>query len=193
MGWKVDSKGQINTAFHLDLKEQITHLTFRLTVKPHPDYDVEGLARAAVNGDEHALDMFSNWRPKTTARKFRVQDGIDNLCFYVATQVGSVYYVNGAGSCSEVLNTEGIPLTYVVYHPIKDSLVIMMEGLTIGHFSVDYQGHLTELAKVKLSGRMQTRSIGSQGLVWISNSALAILTGFNVVSNHFVMIILQCF
>ncbi|XP_049817321.1 intraflagellar transport protein 140 homolog isoform X2 [Aethina tumida] len=177
VGWKVDSKGQINTAFHLDLKEQITHLTFRLTVKPHPDYDVEGLARAAVNGDEHALDMFSNWRPKTTARKFRVQDGIDNLCFYVATQVGSVYYVNGAGSCSEVLNTEGIPLTYVVYHPIKDSLVIMMEGLTIGHFSVDYQGHLTELAKVKLSGRMQTRSIGSQGLVWISNSALAILTG----------------
>ncbi|CAH0563779.1 unnamed protein product [Brassicogethes aeneus] len=177
VGWKVDVKGQLNTAFHLDLKEQITHLTFRLTVKNHPDYDVDTLAKAAVNGDETALDMFSNWRPKTTARKFRVQDGSDNLCFYIATQVGSIYYVNHSGSCAEVLNTEGIPLTYVVYHPKKDALIVMMEGLTIGHFTVDYQGHLQEIAKVKLSGRVQNRSVGSQGLIWTFDSSLAILTG----------------
>lgn len=177
VGWRVDSKGQTNTAFHLDLTENVTHLTFRLTVKNYPDYDVENLAKAAVNGDEHALDMFSNWRPKTTARKFRIQNGNDNLCFFVGTQIGSIYYVNNSGSCTEVLNTEGVPLTYVVYHPNKDALIVMMEGLTIGHFSVDSQGHLTELAKVKLSGRIQTRTIGSQGLTWISNSSLAILTG----------------
>lgn len=72
------------------MKETITHLTFRLTVKNHLDYDVEGLAKAAVNGDEHALDMFSNWRPKTTARKFRVQEGSDNLNFFIATQAGKI-------------------------------------------------------------------------------------------------------
>lgn len=99
--------------FHLDLsKESITHLTFRLTPKTNPEFDVEGLAKAAVNGtnsyttvektlvcpiilgDETALDMFSNWRPKTTARKFRIQDGSDNFCFFLATQQGSIYYVN---------------------------------------------------------------------------------------------------
>lgn len=53
----------------------------------------------------------------------------------------------------------------------------MMEGLTIGYFSVDYQGHLNEIAKVKLSGRVQSRSVGSQGLVWAGNSSLAVLTG----------------
>lgn len=74
--------------FQQDLKESITHLTFRLTIRSQPEFDVEGLAKAAVNGDEHALDMFSNWRPKTTARKFRVQDGSDNLGFFVGTQAG---------------------------------------------------------------------------------------------------------
>ncbi|EFA08985.1 Intraflagellar transport protein 140 homolog-like Protein [Tribolium castaneum] len=178
VGWKVvDSQAQTVMVFHLDLKESITHLTFRITIKPHPDFDVEGLAKAAVNGDERALDLFSNWRPKTTARKFRVQEGSDNLSFYVGTQVGSIYYVNSGGSCMEVLNTEGVPLSYIVHHPSKDALIVMMEGLTIGHFSVDSQGQLNELAKVKLSGRVQSRGVGTQGLVWCSNSSLAVLTG----------------
>ncbi|KAJ8910958.1 hypothetical protein NQ315_011229 [Exocentrus adspersus] len=93
VGWKVDSKGETDLSFHLDLKESVTHLTFRPTVKNHPDFDVEGLAKAAVNGDEHALDMFSNWRPKTTARKFKVQDGMDNLNFFIATQAGDFHCV----------------------------------------------------------------------------------------------------
>lgn len=182
VGWKVvDNQAQTVMVFHLDLKESITHLTFRITIKPHPDFDVEGLAKAAVNGDERALDIFSTWRPKTTARKFRVQDGTDNLSFYVGTQVGSIYYVNNAGTCIEVLNTEGVPLSYIVHHPSKDALIVMMEGLTVGHFSIDNQGHLNELAKVKLSGRLQTRGVGNQGLVWCSPSSLAILTGDLVV------------
>ncbi|CAG9773857.1 unnamed protein product [Ceutorhynchus assimilis] len=175
VGWKVDTKGETNMLFHLDLnKESITNLTFRLTVKTSSDFDVEGLARAAVNGDENALDMFSNWRPKTTARKFRIQEGSDNFCFFIATQNGSIYYVNANGSCTEVLNTEGTSISHMLYQTNKEALVIMMEGLTIGHFSVDRQGNLSEIAKVKLSGRLQT---SSQGLTWAGNSSLAILAG----------------
>ncbi|XP_072382747.1 intraflagellar transport protein 140 homolog isoform X1 [Diabrotica undecimpunctata] len=177
IGWKVDSRGDTNLSFHLDLKESITHLTFRRTVKTHIDFDVEGLAKAAVNGDEHALDMFSNWRPKTTARKFKVQDGADNVNFFVATQSGSIYYINTSGSCSEVFNAEGIPMSNILYHPSKDAMIVMIEGFTICYFSVDYQGHLSELAKVKLSGRVQTRNVGSQGITWAGSSCLAILTG----------------
>lgn len=88
VGWKVDRKGQTNLNFHHDLKESITHLTFRLTVKSNLDYDIQEMARAAVNGDERALDMFSNWRPKTTAKKFRTQEGLDNQSFFVGTQAG---------------------------------------------------------------------------------------------------------
>ncbi|XP_022916343.2 intraflagellar transport protein 140 homolog [Onthophagus taurus] len=175
VGWKMEGKSQIVTAFHHELKECITHLAFRSTVKTS-DFDIEGLARAAVNGDEQALDIFSNWRPKTTARKFRLQNGNDNLCFYVGTQEGSVYYINQSGACTEVLNTEGVPLSYVLYHPVRDVLIIMLEGLTIGYFNVDLQGQLTEVTKVKLSGKTQGVRT-NQGLVWTGNGSLAILTG----------------
>nr|XP_023028319.1 intraflagellar transport protein 140 homolog [Leptinotarsa decemlineata] len=53
----------------------------------------------------------------------------------------------------------------------------MMEGFTVGLFSVSYQGDLSEVSKVKLSGRVQTRMVGSQGIVWAGNTSLAILTG----------------
>lgn len=164
------------TSFHHDLKESITHITFRKTIKNFPDYDIESLAKAAVNGDENALDMFSNWRPKTTARKFRIQDGADNQCFFVGTQSGSIYYINQSGACTEVLSTQGTPLNYILYHPVKDALVVMMEDSTVGHFGVDSQGVLTELTRVKLSGRSQANR-GCQGMVWAGNSSLAILSG----------------
>lgn len=186
VGWKVDPSGHIVTVFHLDLKECVTHLTFRLTVigsRPGGgDYvDVKGLAKAAVNGDEDALDLF-DWRPKTTARRFRMQDGLDNMCFFVGTQVGSLYYVNSNGSCTEVLNTEGVPLANVLYHRQKDHVIVIMEGLTIGNFSVDRQGNLIELGKVKLSGRVQTRGGDhSQKVTWCGNDQLAVITGDLVV------------
>lgn len=167
------------TVYHHDFSETITHICFRITIKHHPDYDIEGLAKAAVNGDEHALDIFSNWRPKTTARKFRFTSGTDNHCFYAGTQNGSLYYVAEQGNCFEVLNTEGVPLTYVMHHPNKDAIVVMMEGWTIGYFSVvGGNGSLSEVLKVKLSGRLQYNSAGcGQGLTWAGGGCLAILTG----------------
>lgn len=174
----MDQKGDLMTVYHHDFRETITHLAFRLTIKHHADYDIENLAKAAVNGDEHALDIFSNWRPKTTARKFRFSSGIDNHCFYAATQNGCLFYVEERGNCFEVLNTEGVPLTYVMYHPNKMAVIVMMEGLTIGYFSVAASGHLSEILKVKLSGRLQYNSAGlGQGLTWAGGGCLAILTG----------------
>lgn len=85
--------------------------------------------------------------------------------------------MNNGGSCTEVLNTEGVPLTNVLYHHNKDIVVVMMEGLTIGHFSVDHQGNLTEVAKVKLNGKIQGRSDFSQRITWAGGDSLAILTG----------------
>ncbi|XP_060521943.1 intraflagellar transport protein 140 homolog [Cylas formicarius] len=175
VGWKVDSKGQTSSVFHLDLKEAVTHLVFRPTARS--DFDVEGLARAAVDGDEHALDVFSDWRPKTTARKFKSRDASDNWSFFIGSQSGSIFYINAGGSCAEVLSTDGLGLLHMIFHPAKDSVIVVMEGLTIGHFSVDRLGHLTEIARVKLSGRMQARSTGGHGVAWAGNSSLAVLTG----------------
>lgn len=178
VGWKMDGNGTLITVYHNHLHDTITHLCFRLTIKHHPDYDIEGLAKAAVNGDEHALDIFSNWRPKTTARKFRFSSGMDNPCFYAGTQNGSLFYVEEQGKCIEVLNTEGVTLNFVMHHPSKEALVVMMEGLMIGYFTMGLNGILSEVLKVKLSGRLQFSSGGfGQGLTWAGGGSLAILTG----------------
>ncbi|KAF5285788.1 hypothetical protein FQA39_LY04249 [Lamprigera yunnana] len=177
VGWKVDNKNETMTVFHHELKDAITHVTFRLTIRSHNEMDIEGLAKAAVNGDERALDIFSNWRPKTTARKFKVQDGSDNHCFFVGTQTGLIYYLNEGGMCKEVLNTEGVSFNYILHNLGSNSLVIMMDGFTICNYSIDSQGHLSELMKVKLSGNAQSSRSGNQGIVWVANSCLAILAG----------------
>lgn len=70
------------------------------------------------------------------------------------------------------------PLNYMLYHPNKDELIIMNEGLTLEHYTVDSQGRLSELAKIKLSGRTQAlRGTSSQGLVWVGGTSFAVLTG----------------
>ena len=52
-----------------------------------------GLAKAAVAGDERALDLFSAWRPRTAGQRFSLHPGEgDNLCFYVSA-------VSGEGQC----------------------------------------------------------------------------------------------
>lgn len=114
------------------------------------------------------------------ARKVVKLKGIIIFYFYIfcANILGTVYYINQSGNCIEVLNTEGSPLAYMLYHPTRDCLVIMREGFNVEHFSVNMQGNLTELARVKLSGKPQSlRSANNQGLVWAGSSSLAILTG----------------
>lgn len=65
---------------------------------------------------------------------------------------------------------------------VRDALVVLMEDMTVAHFMVESSGHLTELDRVKLSGRIS----GQSGAIsWASNS-LAIITGlcifiFNII------------
>lgn len=75
------------------------------------------IIRAAVAGDENALDTLTNWRPRTAARKTAHAGVLDNHCFYVGTESGVLYYLNQAGSCTEVLRSDGAPYSQVLWHP----------------------------------------------------------------------------
>ena len=68
-----------------------------------PGLDMSSLARAAVAGDERALDLFSSWRPKTGRRGGGGgASSRDNLSCYVGSLSGVIYYLNENGSCMEV-------------------------------------------------------------------------------------------
>lgn len=75
--------------FQQTLREPLTHIVFKQREARVPQLDISGLARAAVAGDEKALDMFSAWRPRTAGNRFSLNfKGQDSLSFYVASLRG---------------------------------------------------------------------------------------------------------
>ncbi|KAM8718120.1 hypothetical protein ACLKA7_004773 [Drosophila subpalustris] len=118
-GWRCDGQYQFLTMFSHDLREVLLLICFRRTVESEVREEMANLAKAAVAGDENALDTLTNWRPRTAARGHSTVR--DNHCFYACTQGGVVYYINQGGSCSEV--TKSGPhqpaIVQMLWHPKK--------------------------------------------------------------------------
>ncbi|XP_046824576.1 intraflagellar transport protein 140 homolog isoform X2 [Vespa crabro] len=173
IAWKIDSRGQLLMVFHHELKGSFIHIAF-IPMKPSMDYN--DLAKAAVAGDERALDLFSYWRPRTAAPT-SITTRKDNHVFYIGTSNGVIYFIDAQGQCMEVLNTDGVTLHFLLHHQIRDSIIIMTEGLNIGYYQTDpITGQLTEITKVKLSGRSDIPRTGP-AICWVGGNTLAVLTG----------------
>ena len=133
---------------------------------------MSSLARAAVAGDERALDLFSSWRPKTGRRGgLGAGAGRENTNFYVGSMSGVIYYLNENGSCMEVLQADGAIRT-LLYYDLGDILIVVTESLVVGQFRVESDGSLVEVSKVKMSTRSADCSIS-----WAGRGILAITTG----------------
>nr|NP_995608.1 reduced mechanoreceptor potential A, isoform B [Drosophila melanogaster]AAS64635.1 reduced mechanoreceptor potential A, isoform B [Drosophila melanogaster] len=173
-GWRCDGQYQFLTMFSHDLREVLLLICFRLTVESEVREEMANLAKAAVAGDENALDTLTNWRPRTAARSMTHSGVRDNHCFYACTQGGVVYYINQGGACVEVMKCGSLPpIVQMLWHPRKDAVICLMEDLTVTLFLVESTGILTELDRVKMSGRGGGRQ---GGIAWSGNS-LAIITG----------------
>lgn len=172
-GWRCDNNGQFLTMFTHDLKDALLHITFRKTVQSIVSSEISNLAKAAVNGDEMALDTLTNWRPRTAARNLSHSGISDNHCFYVGTESGIIYYLNQSGSCTEVFQSDNAPISQILWHPKREAIVTLMEDMTVGHYLVESTGSLTELDRVKLSSMVA----GHNGAISWAGNALAIITG----------------
>lgn len=92
-------------------------------------------------------------------------------CFYFGLS-GKLFYFNEEGSCSEVLSTDGLVIKQLLFHETQPQLVMLTDGLKVGHFSVESSGKLSELLKMKLSGRPQDSC-----MTWVGSGLLAVSTG----------------
>ncbi|XP_018800098.1 PREDICTED: intraflagellar transport protein 140 homolog [Bactrocera latifrons] len=171
-GWRCDGQYQFLTMFSHDLRDVLLHITFRRTIESEVREEIVNLAKAAVAGDDAALDTLTNWRPRTAARSM-IHAGVkDNHCFYVGTQNGVMYYINQGGVCTEVLKNNTVPIMQMLWHPKKDAVICLMEDMTIALYLVESTGILTELDRVKLSGQ-----VGKGGAISWAGNSLAIITG----------------
>ncbi|XP_012989276.2 intraflagellar transport protein 140 homolog isoform X2 [Esox lucius] len=147
--WKVDTRGRLQESpiVKHDYSKPLTYCIFR---PAPPGEDVAMLARAAVSGDENALDMF-NWKKagKAAPLKMGPQEG---LAFYVSTEDGRVHCVDERGGSSQVLSVDSSVLK-LFYLKKRDILAVVTDTLLLSQYTLGPEGGAQELMKVKLSGK----------------------------------------
>ncbi|XP_034933868.1 intraflagellar transport protein 140 homolog [Chelonus insularis] len=174
-GWTVDSQGQLRIVFCHNLKESITHIAFKMfsTKVSHHGFDPTSVSREENSNLVYPL---SSWRPRT-AIQTASQTQKDTLSFFTGSSGGSIHYINSTGQFTKVLDTESKAIYGLMYHQVKDCLILMTEDLTISQFQVDITtGKLSELIKIKINAK-NTSTKTESSICWIGINTLAILTG----------------
>ncbi|XP_063894907.1 intraflagellar transport protein 140 homolog [Helicoverpa armigera] len=172
-GWQ-SSTGAPLTSFHHQLGDVITHITF-CTPLPSSETSIRGLARAAVAGDENALDALAAWRPRTTAR---MREGAqpDNHSCYAAQDNGVILYIDHNGACSEVLNAPG----NIIFMGIISNIYLLVAwesggALSLTRFIMSDDGSLMTDTHVRMAAR------NGQCIVLAGNFYVAVITGDNLI------------
>lgn len=167
--WKVDARGKLQGSplIKHDYSKPLTCCIFRPTA---PAEDVAMLARAAVSGDESALDMF-NWKKSNKGAVFALGSQ-EVLAFYISAADGSVYSVDEQARSVALLSVESA-VQKMWYSKRRAVLAVVTESLLLSQFSVGPEGFTQEISKVKLSSR------GGQhtDIVWTENGLLITASG----------------
>uniref|UniRef100_G1LNJ6 Intraflagellar transport protein 140 homolog n=1 Tax=Ailuropoda melanoleuca TaxID=9646 RepID=G1LNJ6_AILME len=152
--WRLDQRGRVQGTPLLkhDHGKPLTHCIFRL---PPPGEDLVQLAKAAVSGDERALDMF-NWR-KSGFGSFLKMGSQEGLSFFVSLMDGTVHYVDEKGKTTRVASTDS-PIHTLLYMEQREALVVVTQKLLLSLYAVRPGGKAEEVMKVKLSGKTGHRA-----------------------------------
>uniref|UniRef100_A0A3Q3ICS2 Uncharacterized protein n=1 Tax=Monopterus albus TaxID=43700 RepID=A0A3Q3ICS2_MONAL len=167
--WKVDARGRLQGS-HLIKHEYNKPLTCCIFRPASPGDDVAMLARASVNGDESALDMFS-WKGEPL--KMGPQE---RLAFYISTGDGKVHSVDEHCKTSTLLSVEGA-IKKLFYLEKREALIVITETLMLSQYSLGPEGGAQEFMKVKLS----SRSGKNVDIICTDNSLLITAAGEQVI------------
>ncbi|XP_048482914.1 intraflagellar transport protein 140 homolog [Plutella xylostella] len=172
-GWQ-SASGAPLTSFHHQLNDVITNLVF-CAPRPSGEASIRGLARAAVAGDENALDALAAWRPRTTAR-MREGSLPDSHSCYASQDNGAILYIDHTGSCSEVLNAPG----NIIFMGIISNIYLLVAwesggALSLTRFMTANDGSLTTDTHVRMAAR------NGQSVVLAGNFYVAVIAGDNII------------
>ncbi|XP_040922911.1 intraflagellar transport protein 140 homolog [Toxotes jaculatrix] len=167
--WKVDARGRLQ-GNHLVKHDYSKPLTCCIFKPASPGDDVAMLARASVNGDQSALDMFS-W--KGAPLKMGPQEG---LAFYVSTADGKVHSVDEHCKTSPFLSVEGA-IKKLCYLEKREVLAVITETLMLSQYTLGPEGGAQEFMKVKLSSKTGQ----NVDIAWTESSLLITATGEQVI------------
>ncbi|XP_017713796.1 PREDICTED: intraflagellar transport protein 140 homolog isoform X3 [Rhinopithecus bieti] len=152
--WRLDQRGRVQgtTLLKHEYGKPLTHCIFRL---PAPGEDLVQLAKAAVSGDEKALDMF-NWK-KSSSGSLLKMGSQEGLSFFVSLMDGTVHYVDEKGKTTQVVSADSA-IQMLFYMEKREALVVVTENLRLSLYTVPPEGKAEEVMKVKLSGKTGCRA-----------------------------------
>ncbi|XP_073884605.1 intraflagellar transport protein 140 homolog isoform X3 [Macaca fascicularis] len=152
--WRLDQRGRVQGTPLLkhEYGKPLTHCIFRL---PPPGEDLVQLAKAAVSGDEKALDMF-NWK-KSSSGSLLKMGSQEGLSFFVSLMDGTVHYVDEKGKTTQVVSADSA-IQMLFYMEKREALVVVTENLRLSLYTVPPEGEAEEVMKVKLSGKTGRRA-----------------------------------
>ncbi|KAM9305481.1 intraflagellar transport protein 140 homolog [Gastrophryne carolinensis] len=164
--WKVDQRGRVQGSplLKLEYPKPPTHCLFKPVA---PEEDMTQLAKAAVSGDEKALDKF-NWKKKPGAQQ--------EFLFFLSTGDGSIHWVNEQGKSSQIIGMDS-PARKLLFIDKKSILVVISENLLLSQFFVGPGGETEEISKVKLTGRTGKMV----DILCVGNTLLITATGESVI------------
>ncbi|KAK9953000.1 hypothetical protein ABG768_017026 [Culter alburnus] len=167
--WRLDARGKLQGSplIKHDYSKPLTCCIFR---PPPPAEDVAMLARAAVSGDESALDMF-NWKKSNKGAAFALGSQ-EALAFYISTADGSVFSVDEQARSVALLSVESA-VQKMWYSKRRGVLAVVTESLLLSQFTLGPEGFAEEISKVKLSSRGGQHS----DIVWTENGLLITASG----------------
>ncbi|OWF41021.1 intraflagellar transport protein 140 homolog [Mizuhopecten yessoensis] len=178
MVWKSDGKGRLqqNPLHQHHVQEPLSKILYRPIPPPDPEHDIAALARAAVSGDEKALDLFT-WKSKGkgNSKMSSMFGPTEALTFFVGGESGGVYYVNENGQCTQIFSVDTAILRFLYYEE-KNVLITVTENMMLTQHAIMPEGDAKELMRVKMSGRGENPVI-----CWAGKSIVATATGEGVV------------
>ncbi|XP_006874007.1 PREDICTED: intraflagellar transport protein 140 homolog [Chrysochloris asiatica] len=147
--WRLDQRGRAQgpPLLRHEFGKHLTHCIFRL---PPPSEDLVQLAKAAVSGDERALDMF-NWK-KSGFGSFQKMGPHEGLSFFVSLIDGTVHSVDEKGNKMQVASVDS-PIQTLLYMEQRETLLVVTATLLLSLYTMTSEGKAEETLKVKLSGK----------------------------------------
>ena len=153
------------------------------TLKKNLDRELHELAKAAIAGDESALELFE-YRSQST-NKGNKKNKIDTknifmgsseaLCFLLSGDKGSVYCVNEHIKLNKLYQMER-GITKLLYSQEKSMLFSITEDLMLGQYALKSDIEAKNIITVKLNGRSHDFDF-----TWIGPTLLAYVSGESII------------
>ena len=145
--------------------------------------ELHELAKAAIAGDESALELFE-YRSQSTSKgpkknkidtKNIFMGSSEAICFLVSGDKGSVYFVNESAKFHRLYQMES-GITKLLYSQDKHMLFSITDNLMFGQYSLKTDTDAKNIMTVKLNGKLHEFDF-----CWLSPTLLAYVSGESIV------------